>query len=56
MLDAALGTVSRVVVAGNTGVGSCDMAAKRQGSGLERRAWGNTSGAVGRLGRVCCRF
>ena len=56
MLDAALDTVFRVVVAGNPGVGNCDVVAKRRGSGLERRAWGSTSGAVGRLGRVCRRF
>jgi hypothetical protein len=54
VLDAALLIISGVVVAGNVGVGGCDVVIARGGSGCEQRGWGLRWGAVGRPGRECC--
>jgi hypothetical protein len=56
VLATALDAVSGMVVAAFVDVVGGDVAAKRRGSGLERRGSGGCRGAVGRLGKVCRRF
>jgi hypothetical protein len=55
VLDAALDTVSEAVAAFSVGVGGCDVAVERRGSGCELRGWGLRWSAVGRPGRECRR-
>jgi hypothetical protein len=55
VLDTALDAASGVVTAGFVVVVGGDVATKRQGSGCEKRGWGDSRGGLGRPGSVCRR-
>jgi hypothetical protein len=56
LLDGALFVVWRVAAAAVATVVGIDVVAGRRGSGLERRGWGVSRGAMDRVGSVCRRF